>query len=117
MAPQLRHDPQVVSEGQSVRLVAPSLRGMLRIFLVAVGFAIALYLIWRVRTVVRLGAISVFLALAVIPGVDALDRRTHVPRTIIILAVYVVLIAAVVLIGSVVVPSMVKEVAQLSHNA
>ncbi len=100
-----------------MRLVAPSLGGMLRIFLVAVGCAIALYLTWRVRTIVRLVAISVFLALAMIPLVDALDRRTRVPRGIIILAAYVVLIAVVVVIGAAVVPTMVKEVGQLSHNA
>jgi len=100
-----------------VRLVAPSLRGVLRILLVVVGCAIALYLVWRVRMVVRLGAISVFLAFAMTPVVDAVDGKTRLPRAMIILAVYFVLIAVVVVIGAAVVPIVVKEVRQLSHNA
>jgi predicted PurR-regulated permease PerM len=100
-----------------VRLAAPSLKGVLRIVLILLACAIALYLLWRVRTVVRLVAISVFLGLAMLPVVDALDRRTRIPRAISILLVYVVLIAAVVVIGAVVVPSMVKEVGQLSRDA
>ncbi len=66
----------LVSEAPRVRLVAPSLRGVLRIVLITVGCAIALYLVWRVRTVVRLAGISVFLALALIPVVDSFDRRS-----------------------------------------
>ncbi len=100
-----------------LRLATPSLRGVLRIVLIVVGCAIALYLLWRVRTVVRLVGISVFLALALVPVVDSFDRRSRLPRAMIILAVLVVLIASVVVVGAVVVPSMVKEVGQLSHNA
>src|SRR5271155_4262644 len=109
--------PVLVSETPRVRLAAPSPRGVLRIVLILVGCAIALYLVWRVRTVVRLAGISVFLALALIPLVDSFDRRSRVPRAMIILAVLVVLIASVVVIGAVVVPSMVKEVGQLSRHA
>ncbi len=85
--------------------------------LVIVGCAIALYLVWRVRYVLRLAAISVFVALVILPIVDALDRRTRAHRGLIILAVYVVLVALVVLIGYIVVPSVVTEVGQLSRNA
>lgn len=46
--------PVLVSETPRVRLAAPSLKGVLRIVLITVGCAIALYLVWRVRTVVRL---------------------------------------------------------------
>lgn len=109
--------PVLASETPRVRLVAPSLRGVLRIVLITVGCAIALYLVWRVRTVVRLAGISVFLALALIPVVDSFDRRSRVPRAMIILAVLVVSIAFVVVVGAVVVPSMVKEVGQLSRHA
>ena len=69
-----------------VRLAAPSLRGVVRILLVTVACAIALYLAWRVREVIRLVAISLFLSLALLPIVDALDRaqagaaRGHHPR-------------------------------------
>jgi predicted PurR-regulated permease PerM len=85
--------------------------------MIVVACGIALYLLWRVRAVVRLVGISLFFALALFPGVDALDRRIRVPRALLILAVYVLLIASVAVIGYVVVPSLVKEVGQLSHDA
>ena len=110
-------DGPALTEASVVRLAAPSVRGVLRIALVLVGCAIVLYLLWRVRTVVRLVGISVFLALALVPVVDSLDRHARVPRAMIILAVFVVLIAAVAVIGAVVVPNMVKEVGQLSRDA
>ncbi|HMD56752.1 MAG TPA: AI-2E family transporter [Solirubrobacteraceae bacterium] len=116
-SPQLTTSTRDPSEIPTVRLAAPSLRSLLRIVLVVVGCVIALYLVWRVRTVVRLAAISVFLALAMIPVVDTIDRRTRVPRGLIILGVFVLMFAFVLIIGYVVVPSMVKEVGQLSHNA
>jgi predicted PurR-regulated permease PerM len=107
----------LVPVGSPLRLAAPSLKGVLRMMLIVVACAIALYLLWRVRSVIRLAAISLFLALALLPIVDALDRRTRIPRSMTILGVYVVLIASVVVIGAVVVPGMAKEVGQLSKNA
>jgi predicted PurR-regulated permease PerM len=67
--------------------------------------------------VIRLVGISLFLALALMPVVDALDKRIRVPRALLILAIYVLLLASVAVIGYVVVPSLVKEVGQLSHDA
>ena len=80
-------------------------------------WAIALYLAWRVRGVLRLCAISLFLALALIPIVDALDRHLRAPRAAIILALYVVLAGGVAVLGSFVVPSMAKQVQEISRNA
>lgn len=100
-----------------VRIAAPSSRAVLRMVGLLVASAILLYLLWRVRTVVRLLGISLFLALALLPVVDAIDHRLRAHRTTIILLVYVLLIAAIGVIGAVVVPSMVKEVGRLSHNA
>jgi predicted PurR-regulated permease PerM len=90
---------------------------VLRIVLIVVACVIGLYLLWRVRTVIRLAAISLFLALAMLPIVDALDHRTRIRRSLSILLVYLVLVAAVVVIGAVVVPSIIKEVGQLSKDA
>jgi predicted PurR-regulated permease PerM len=84
--------------------------------MVAAG-AIVLYLVWRVREVIRLVAISLFVALALMPVVDAIDSRMRAPRALIILIVYLVLIVSVAVIGYVVVPSLVKEVQQISHDA
>jgi predicted PurR-regulated permease PerM len=90
---------------------------VLRILLIVVLCAIALYLLWRVRSVVRLLAISLFVSLVILPIVDALDKRTRAHRGLIIFAVYVALFASVVLVGYIVIPSVVKEVGELSHHA
>jgi predicted PurR-regulated permease PerM len=100
-----------------VRLAAPSLRGVVRTILMVAACGIALYLVWRVRIVLRLVGISLFCALALVPMVDAIAGKVRVPRAVIILTVYLVLIAGVALVGYVVVPSLVKEVHQVSHDA
>jgi len=100
-----------------VRLQAPSVGAVVRGVLILTACALVLYLLWRVRVVVRLVAISLYLALALIPIIDALATKTRAPRALIILMVYVALIASVAVIGYVVVPSLVKEVGQLSHHA
>jgi predicted PurR-regulated permease PerM len=100
-----------------VRLAAPSLGGVVRMVLILAASAVLLYLVWRVRGVIRLVGISLFFALALMPIVDAIDSRVRVPRAPIILAVDVVLIAGVLVIGYVVVPSLVKQVGQIAHEA
>jgi predicted PurR-regulated permease PerM len=100
-----------------VRLAAPSPGGVVRFALIVVGCGIALYLAWRIRGVLQLVGISLFLALALMPIVDALDRRLPLPRSLLILFVYVLLAISVAVIGYVVVPSLVKEIAQISHRA
>jgi predicted PurR-regulated permease PerM len=101
----------------TIRLASPSLGGVVRFVFIVVACVIALYLVWRVRDVLRLVGISLFLALALIPVVDALDKRMPLPRAALILLVYVVMLIAVVVIGYLVVPSLVNEVRQLSHDA
>ena len=100
-----------------VRLTAPPLSGVLRIVLILVATALALYLVWRLRGVIRLLVISLFFAFALFPVVDAAAVRTRAPRAVVILAVYVILALLVGLIGSVVIPSVVREVQTLSHDA
>jgi predicted PurR-regulated permease PerM len=102
---------------RTVRLASPSPRGVVRFVLIVVVCGIGLYLAWRVRDVIRLVAISVFFALTLMPIVDAACNRTRAPRSLVILALYLLLIAAVALVGYVVAPSLVKEVHQLSHDA
>ena len=105
------------AEARLVRLAAPSLGGVVRMVVILAASAVFLYLVWRVRGVIRLVGISLFFALALMPIVDAIDRRVRAPRGLIILGVYVVLIAAVLVIGYVVVPSLVKQVEQIAHDA
>src|SRR3954465_5311937 len=101
----------------TVQLAPPSFRGLVRAVLILAVCGVLLYLTWRVRGVLRLGAISLFLALTLMPVVDALCARVRSPRALVILSVFVVLIAGVAVIGYVVVPSLVREVQQLSHDA
>jgi predicted PurR-regulated permease PerM len=108
---------QEVAEERPVRLAAPSSKGVVRLVAIVVACAIALYLTWRVRDVLRVTVIALFLALALNPVVDAIDKRMRLPRATIILALYVALAAGVVVVGVVVVPSMVKQVEQLSREA
>ena len=102
---------------QLVRLAAPSLGGVVRLVLIVAACAVFLYLLWRVRVVIRLVAISLFVALALFPVVDSMDSRIRLPRSLIILIVYLALLASVAVIGYVVVPSLVKEVEQIAHDA
>ncbi len=105
------------SSPTSVRLMTPSLGGVIRIVLIVAVCAAFLYLVWRVRTIVELLLISLFFALALLPMVNAVVARTRLPRAVVILIAYVLLLASVLLFGYVVVPSLVKEVNQLSHDA
>ena len=116
-APPTAANPAPVPASAPVRLAAPSLGGVLRLILIISLGGIGLYLTWRVRSVVRLTAIALFLGLALNPLVDAIQARVHVRRSLIILGVYVLLIAGVIVIGIVVVPSLVKEVQQIAHDA
>jgi predicted PurR-regulated permease PerM len=85
--------------------------------LIVAATAVFLYLAWRVRGVIRLVGISLFFALALMPVVDAIDSRVRLPRALIILILYVLLLGGVAVIGYVVVPSLVKEVQQISRDA
>src|ERR1700760_4078077 len=71
-----------------VRMAAPSPGGVVRLVLILAACAIFLYLCWRVREVIRLVAISLFVALALFPLVDWVDSRVRVPRSLIIVIVY-----------------------------
>jgi predicted PurR-regulated permease PerM len=118
MALSLSRDPGPEADDAGlIRIAAPSLKGVVRTVAIVVACAIALYLTWRVRGVLRLTIIALFVALTLNPIVDTIDRRVPVPRGAVILALFVVLAAVVFAIGATVVPTMVKQVQQLSHDA
>src|SRR4051794_41820529 len=77
--------------GPDVRLAAPSLRSVVRLVGIVAVCAVALYLVWRTRGVLRLAAIALFIGLTLNPVVDALDRRARLPRAGVILLLYAVL--------------------------
>ena len=89
----------------------------MRLVAIVAACAIGLYLVWRTRSVLRLAAIALFVALTLNPMVDALDRRIPIPRAAVILLLYVALTGGVVVTGAVVVPSTVRQVQQLSRDA
>ena len=103
--------------GPTVRLAAPSLRGVVRLVAIVAACAIGLYLLWRTRGVLRLAAIALFVGLTLNPIVDAFDRRVRLPRAGVILLLYAVLGGGVVVTGAVVVPSTVRQVQHLSRDA
>ncbi len=112
--------PHNSADGRSplrVSLAAPPVSGVLRMFFLLVLTGFGLYLVWRLRGVIQLLAISLFFAFALFPVVDALVARTRAPRTAVILVVYLILAALVLLIAYVVIPSLVKEVEALARNA
>src|SRR4051794_41799060 len=77
--------------GPDVRLAAPSLRSVVRLVAIVAACAVALYLVWRTRGVLRLAAIALFVGLTLNPMVDAFDRRVRLPRAGVILLLYAVL--------------------------
>ena len=115
--PLAHHTSDNGSDPVRVRVAAPPLSGVLRIVLLLVASALALYLVWRIRSVIQLLAISLFFAFALFPLVDAVAVRTRVRRGAVILGVYLILALLIGLIGYVVIPSLVREVHGLSHDA
>ena len=100
-----------------VRLAAPPVSGVLRMIFILVAAGFGLYLVWRLRGVIQLLAIALFLAFALFPLVDALAVRTKAPRAVVIVVVYLILALLIVLIAYLVIPSLVKELQMLSRNA
>jgi predicted PurR-regulated permease PerM len=100
-----------------VRLTPPAASGIWRIVLILIVAALALYLVYRIRSTIRLLAIASFFAFALFPVVDAVAARTKARRGIVILVVYLLLAVLVALIGYVVIPSLIGELHSLSRNA
>ena len=94
----------------------PGARDIARAVLVVVALAGALYLLYRLREVVALVAIGLFVAVALAPAVGALARR-RVPRALAILAVYAAILGGMFGLGLVLVPPVVAGVNQLVRSA
>ena len=94
---------------------AVSWRLIAKVVLVAAATLAALYLLYRIRTVVGLVMISVFFALAIAPAVNWLHSR-QVPRWLAILLVYLGIGATIFGIGLLIVPPMVNGVEDLSDD-
>jgi predicted PurR-regulated permease PerM len=86
-------------------------RTVVRIILVAIAVVAVLYFLYLIRTVLGLLFIALFLAIALGPLVEIVNRR-GVPRGLSILIVYIALLSSVVGLGLLVVPPIVSGVNQ-----
>jgi predicted PurR-regulated permease PerM len=109
-------DPKPEPGSIAVRLMAPTARGLARTLLLVAVCAGGLYLLYLLRNVIRLVVIALFLAIALMPLVDTLSRG-RVPRTLVILGLYLALAIGVAGVGIVIVPAVAGEVKTFAHNA
>jgi len=94
--------------------VVLSVRNIVRIVLVVVGVAIALYLLWRLRQPISWLLISTFLAVALTPPVNRLAR--HMKRGFAIALVYMGLLLVPILLISLIVPPLITEANNFAEN-
>jgi predicted PurR-regulated permease PerM len=94
--------------------VAP--RTVVVVILTALALLGLLYLLWQLQQIVRWMVIALFLAVALGPAVDWLNRR-RVPRVLAILLVYLALLLVLVGMGALVVPPLVEQIDELVEFA
>ena len=92
-----------------------SWRVVVKVILVAVAIGAGLYFAYLVRQILTLFFVSVFLAVALAPPVNALHRG-RMPRSGAILLVYLGMVLSIVGIGLLIVPPIVSGVNNLAHN-
>jgi predicted PurR-regulated permease PerM len=76
----------------------------------ALVFVGALYLFWQLRLIVRWALIAVFLTVALDPAVTWLNRRSHMPRIVAILLIFLALLLALVGLSALMFPPLVVQV-------
>jgi predicted PurR-regulated permease PerM len=82
-----------------------------------VGVAIALWIVWVSRRVLVWAFVSLFLALALNPAVDALQRRGLGRRGAAAAAVYLIVILVIAGLGALIIPTLVQQVNDLVQAA
>jgi predicted PurR-regulated permease PerM len=92
------------------RIVAFRPRTILVSALVLVGVAIVLWVMWVSRRVLIWTFVSVFLAIAMSPGVDALQRRGIPRRGLAAAVVYLVVMGVIVALGALIIPTLIQQV-------
>jgi predicted PurR-regulated permease PerM len=93
-----------------------STRTVARLVLVALatalGFLIAVWLVYQLRTIIVWGILALFLAVGLRPAVDWMTGR-RAPRALAILLAYLLLIVVVAAVGALVAPSLLQQVTGL----
>jgi predicted PurR-regulated permease PerM len=82
----------------------------------ALIFVGALYLFWQLRVIARWALIAVFLAVALDPAVNWLQRRSHIPRIVAILLIYLALLLALVGLSALVLPPLIEQLRSFVDN-
>jgi len=90
-----------------------STRSIAKVILVAVAILGALYVVYQVRSIVKLVFIAIFLAVALGPAVDFFQKRAHVPRSLAILLTYLSILGGIFGLGLLIVPPIVNGVNKL----
>jgi predicted PurR-regulated permease PerM len=85
--------------------------------LLLVGVAIVLWVVWVSRRVLVWTFVSVFLAVALSPAVDALQRRGLRRRGVAAAVVYLVLLALIAGVGALILPTLIQQVNDLVRAA
>jgi predicted PurR-regulated permease PerM len=92
----------------------PSLRAILRVVVTVVMSALALYLVYLLRTPLSWLLIAMFVAVAASGPVNLLSRR--LPRGLAIGLVYLGIVLAPVLIGAILIPPAVEQAVRLAKD-
>jgi predicted PurR-regulated permease PerM len=101
----------------SERVVTFRPRTILSVALLLVGVAIVLWIVWVSRRVLVWTFVSMFLAVALSPAVDALQHRGLKRRGAAAAVVYVLMLAVIGGIGALIVPTLVQQVNDLVKAA
>ena len=95
------------------RVVSFRPRTVLSVAALLVGVAIALWIVWVSRRVLVWAFVSLFLALALNPAVDALQRRGLGRRGAAAAAVYLIVILVIAGLAALIIPTLVQQVNDL----
>jgi predicted PurR-regulated permease PerM len=99
------------------RVVSFRPRTVVTVAALVVGVAIVLWVVWVSRRVLVWTFISAFLAVALSPAVDALQRRGIQRRGLAAAVVYLVMIAVVAGLGALFIPTLVAQINDLVNAA
>lgn len=78
-------------------------------------FALAIFFFWTIRDILILLLISVTLASALEPMVDALQRN-KIPRSVSVISVYIIALGFLVLLGFLITPAVIDQFKQLGNS-
>jgi predicted PurR-regulated permease PerM len=92
------------------RLVSFRPRTILTVLGVVLGVAVALEVVWVARTVVTWILVALFLALAINPAVEWLQRRTHRGRGLAVAVIFLSVLIAIGAFAALVIPTLVSQV-------